>query len=205
MKKIALLVTVISFIFSGNVMAQKIVGGDVEFLDGATEANIYFCIESSDRLAAIAEFVLTLPEGFELKTRGRGFANTINLDMADGFSSTIYKRENGDFYVLLSCTDGLEFLANNGKLITLTLTKADGVADGIYEAKVHDIILGDIQAKQMNSETSNTFKISVNQAVGIRGIYTAGEDAPIYNTAGQRVQKAHKGLYIQNGKKVVKK
>jgi hypothetical protein len=205
MKKIALLVTVISFFFSGNVMAQRIVGGDVEFMDGATEANIDFCIEGSDRLAAIAEFVMTLPEGFGLKTRGRGFANTINLDMADGFASTINKRDNGDFYVLLSCTDGYEFLENNGKIITLTLTKADGVADGIYEANVHDIILGDIQAKQMNTETSNTFKIGVNQTVGIRGIYAEGEDAPLYNTAGQRVQKAHKGLYIQNGKKVVKK
>ena len=204
MKKIALLVTVFSFFFSSNVMAQRIVCGDISFMDGSTEENIDFCIEGSSRLAAIAEFVITLPDGFSLKTKGRGYANEI-AEMADGFASTINKRDNGDFYVLLSSNDGYEFLENNGKIITLTLTKGESVVDGIYEASVHDIILGDIDAKQMNSETSNTFKIGVNQSVGIRDISAAGEDAPIYNTAGQRVQKAHKGLFIQNGKKVVKK
>ena len=42
-------------------------------------------------------------------------------------------------------------------------------------------------------------------ATGIASIIENGKDAVIYNIAGQRVQKAQKGLYIVNGKKVVVK
>lgn len=205
MKKIALLVALFATIFSGNIMAQRIVASNVEFMGDATEADLEFSIVESDRLAAIAEFVITLPEGYSLKARGRGYANTINLDMADGFSATINKRDNGDYYVLLSCSDGYEFIENNGKIITLTLVKGNNVEDGIYTAQVHSIILGDINAKQMNTETSNTFAIGANVTVGIRSINADGTNAPVYNTAGQRVSRTNKGLYIQNGKKVVKK
>ena len=205
MKKISLIILLISAMFTNSVMAQRIVASDVEFLNGTSEANLEFSIVESDRLAAIAEFVITLPDGFTLKPRGRGFANTINLDMADGFASTINKRDNGDFYVLLSCNDGYEFIENNGKLITLTLVKDESVADGVYTANVHDIILGDINAQQMNTETSNEFKIGANTTVGINAINADGTNEPVFNTAGQRVRHMGKGLFIQNGKKVVKK
>ena len=54
---------------------------------------------------------------------------------------------------------------------------------------------------------SNGFNLTceLDGTVGIRDIRANGEDGKIYNTAGQRVVKAGKGLYIQNGKKVVKK
>ena len=38
-------------------------------------------------------------------------------------------------------------------------------------------------------------------ASGIQSLKTTEANAPIYNLAGQRVEKARKGLYIQNGKK----
>ncbi len=41
--------------------------------------------------------------------------------------------------------------------------------------------------------------------VGINVMNAAAQDAVIYNLAGQRVMNAQKGLYIMNGKKVVKK
>ncbi len=54
--------------------------------------------------------------------------------------------------------------------------------------------------------------LSVNFGDGTTGIATVEngvlnieENAPVYNLAGQRVSKAQKGVYIQNGKKVIKK
>ena len=52
---------------------------------------------------------------------------------------------------------------------------------------------------------NNLIYVVTNSTVGIRGINVDGTNGDIYNTAGQRVVKAGKGLYIQNGKKVVKK
>jgi hypothetical protein len=46
---------------------------------------------------------------------------------------------------------------------------------------------------------------AANDTTGITTIATATEQAPVYNMAGQRVMNAQKGLYIVNGKKVVKK
>jgi len=42
-------------------------------------------------------------------------------------------------------------------------------------------------------------------ATGISTVATTTEQAPVYNLAGQRVMNTQKGLYIMNGKKVVKK
>ena len=53
----------------------------------------------------------------------------------------------------------------------------------------------------------NILPISVADPTGINGITTdtANENAPIYNLAGQRVNKHAKGILIQNGKKFVNK
>jgi hypothetical protein len=47
--------------------------------------------------------------------------------------------------------------------------------------------------------------VVTNSTVGIHSINADGTNGDIYNTAGQRVSRTSKGLYIQNGKKVVKK
>ena len=45
----------------------------------------------------------------------------------------------------------------------------------------------------------------LNSATGINAVGTAqSNDAPVYNLSGQRVSKAQKGIFIVNGKKVVK-
>ena len=46
-----------------------------------------------------------------------------------------------------------------------------------------------------------TFKF--DNATGINGVDAAAQNGTIYNLAGQRVQKAQKGIYIVNGKKVL--
>ena len=48
------------------------------------------------------------------------------------------------------------------------------------------------------------YSLNGNQTVGIRGIEAGKNSQSIYNLAGQRVGKAVKGIYVINGKKVVK-
>ena len=51
------------------------------------------------------------------------------------------------------------------------------------------------------------FYVHLNEATGINGVKNAAalKDAQIFTISGQRVERAHKGLYIVNGKKVVVK
>ena len=50
----------------------------------------------------------------------------------------------------------------------------------------------------------HVYSLNGNQTVGIRGIEAGKNSQSIYNLAGQRVGKAVKGIYVINGKKVVK-
>ena len=120
---------------------------------------------------------------------------------------TIFQRENGDYYVLLSDNSGYEFYEANGYLISLTVKMEEGVAEGSYPADIKEIVIDDVTGKvHLVSASEGSFNITVGgSTVGIRDMRANGEDGKIYNTAGQRVVKAGKGLYIQNGKKVVKK
>lgn len=62
---------------------------------------------------------------------------------------------------------------------------------------------------KFNPDNAINFNFNVDcvldQTVGIRDITIDGENGNVYNTAGQRVSRTTKGLFIQNGKKVVKK
>ena len=81
-----------------------------------------------------------------------------------------------------------------------------------YTIVIKNIGLGDA-TKECADPTTNpdrklSFKVTVTPATGI--IKVNAEAAPaqngaIYNIAGQRVSKAQKGIFIQNGKKVAVK
>jgi len=50
-----------------------------------------------------------------------------------------------------------------------------------------------------------TVPLTVTSGTGINSINADDVNAPIYNIAGQRVSKAQKGVFIQNGKKIAVK
>ena len=55
------------------------------------------------------------------------------------------------------------------------------------------------------TEYEDAAGLTVGAGTGIIGINADDTNAPIYNVAGQRVSKAQKGIFIQNGKKVAVK
>lgn len=63
-----------------------------------------------------------------------------------------------------------------------------------------------IQVTQPTGEArALTFFIDGDETTGIEGISVENENGTIYNLNGQRVDKAQRGLYIKNGKKVIVK
>jgi hypothetical protein len=176
---------------------------DVTIEAGGT-AEVTFTINSDDK-AAIAEFKLDLPEGITVQfdededdyVYDLGSAMTVKTH-----SATIKKQESGAFYVLVSNGSGKEFKAATGDYLTMTLEASADAVTGV--AKMREIILGDLDANQMNTVTEFTFNITVPGTVGIDEV-TVDQTTGVYNLKGQRVMNAQKGLYIQNGKKVVLK
>ena len=202
MKKIKIFAVLAAAMISGNMFGQTITANDVTIETGKT-ATVTFTINAESK-AAIAEFKLALPEGIAIQfdededdyVYELGSAMTVKTHAA-----TIKKQESGAFYVLVSNSAGKEFKAATGEYLTVTLEAAADAVSG--EAVMKDIILGDIEAKQMNTVTEAKFNITVG-TTGISSIEADNADAPAFNMAGQKVNKGYKGVVIMNGKKVVK-
>lgn len=210
MKKIAVLFTFFATMFSINAFGQKLVASDVEFLDNSSEEVVEFSLEgfAETPLPAIAEFVITLPDGFSLKEGRRGYENVVKGGIAEDHAVTVFKRDNGDYYVLLSDNSGYEFYEPNGFLISLTLLKDASVADGIYTANIHDIVIDDVTGKiHLVAEKEASITIGANKTVGIRNINVDAANQKVYTVGGQRVTSKNlkKGIYVVDGKKVTVK
>jgi hypothetical protein len=181
----------------------SITASSVSIEPGKT-ADVTFTI-NADGKAAIAEFKLALPNGIDLMYNAEedDYVYALGADMTvKTHTVTIKKQEEGSYYVLVSNASNKEFKAESGDYLTLTLVASANAASGT--AVMKDIILGDIEAKQMNTVTEAKFNITVGGGTGISSIEADNADAPAFNMAGQKVNKGYKGVVIMNGKKVVK-
>ena len=84
-------------------------------------------------------------------------------------------------------------------------------AQGVYDTALAAYNAGEMNAAQIANQKEavdaaiKTLETVINDIVtGISNVTATTSDAPAYNMCGQRVMKAQKGLYIINGKKVVK-
>jgi hypothetical protein len=83
------------------------------------------------------------------------------------------------------------------------LAKPEGAEKaGFYKAEAGTIKAGKAYL-ELESDVK-AFFFAGDDATGIANVEKVVEDGAIYNLAGQRVNKAQKGIYIINGKKVLK-
>ena len=98
------------------------------------------------------------------------------------------------------------FAGNEGPVMNLFIRIGKDVAEGSYTVRMWDInICVGTQGQVDPKTTESTFTINVGKGTGINSINADDANAPIYNVAGQRVSKAQKGVFIQNGKKIAVK
>ena len=204
MKKIKMIAMLLMSMIAGNVCAQTITAKDVTIAKGGT-ADVTFTITAESK-AAIASFWLTLPTGVTIQYDAdeEDYVYALGSDMTvKSHSATVKKSENGDFYVLVMNTSGKEFKAATGDYITLTLEASENAVSGT--AAIKEIVLGDINAKGMNTVTESSFAVTVGDATGISSISAAAEEGNLFDLQGRRVLKGQKGVFIQSGKKIVVK
>ena len=99
------------------------------------------------------------------------------------------------------------FLGNDGVVAFVEITVDESVAEGEYTLPVKSISIGNGAFKTASIASSKTaeFKVTVIKPTGIIKVNADDPNAPVYNVAGQRVSKAQKGIFIQNGKKIAVK
>lgn len=148
-------------------------------------------------------FRLQMPEGFTAKAKkfislarcseeasDEGWVDINILTTADG---------NKQFSAYTADPKAYNnFEGNEGVAMIIPITIADDVAEGVYTIQLYKG-----QVDDLVDGTAN-IPVGVGMATGITTATADDANAPIYNVAGQIVSKAQKGIYIQNGKKVLK-
>ena len=100
------------------------------------------------------------------------------------------------------------FLGNDGEIYSFGLVIDASVAANVYKIPFTYTLVEPVKPGEIanNIATTPSFEVVINVGgTGIHSINAADSNAPIYNVAGQRVSKAQKGIFIQNGKKVAVK
>ena len=190
-------------------------GGEASFVVGLT------CNQPS--LAAVS-FRVALPEGCDFTTHEEEGWDDVKeeetieivfdetnweLNAARMNGHSVFMQYVKDEQVVKNVQVGISaipaalFKGKEGDIITLKFPVADDAPEGEYTIKLYKAAASTKSGKSVALEDVEIpFKIT--KGTGINSVNAENSNAPIYNLAGQRVSKAQKGIFIQNGKKTIK-
>lgn len=199
MKKIFLMIA--AFVATMTAMAQKATmeaGFDVE----TKTISVYM---TNDFDVTAFSFKFALPEGVKVAMAYDEDEDDDVLqifrgaDRIKGSKWTFDVRSNTE--VTMVTAYGSTVRENSGVIATIQL---EGVLKG--EVKFTGAQVDGKLADGTKTGQINLPDFTLDIATAIEGIEAAAENenAPMYNLAGQRVSRVQKGIFIQNGKKVLK-
>ena len=189
---------------------------------GGETAYLEVTLNESDpgNLVTGAGFIFTLPEGIKV-------ASVYDEDVEDYVDVVTFPNAKPKHVTkLIAQADGRTWSVGIGAdgntkasyfktatnvLISVGLDVPSDYTDGEYEIQFSKIGFaapdpaGGASAVSVYPQDDFTVTLTVTGGTGINSINANDANAPIYNVAGQRVSKAQKGVYIQNGKKVAVK
>lgn len=181
--------------------------------DGKTNGNVqiskveYYKAGDTPEIVDISntpETAYTVAKAHELTAAGEGLATKVYIKGIITEISEVSTQYGNATYSIndTQSTDGQLAVFRGYSLGGEKFTAAD-------EIKVGDevTIYGQLSVYNGNHQITNSSIYSLNGTTDINSVTTdeLDENAPIYNLAGQRVNKSTKGILIQNGKKFINK
>ena len=189
-------------------MAQnELYASDIAVEKGVTTADLEISMKNEAEVTAFS-FRLGLPEGvtMALNKKGKKYV-TIDEDRMEEHVAIIQTASDGADMISVYDASKAPFYGNDGVVVTVPLAIAEDVAaaDGTFAIKVYNISLSTPAGVSLDTTEAFEVSLKVGKGNGINSINAADSNAPVYNVAGQRVSKAQKGIFIQNGKKIAVK
>ena len=151
---------------------------------------------------------ITVPEGYIELDENRFPMQKDGRQTIQPFTVSSQLQNDGSVQVIISTQKNFYFTGNEGVALRAYCNVDENMQEGEYEISIYNgvIAIKDAPGGGPDGLVSSTIiKVEKNISDGIRSINADGTTGDVYNTAGQRVSRTTKGLYIQNGKKVVKK
>ena len=184
---------------------------DVKLDKGETSFELPICMRNAEENVVTAvSFRIGLPEGIThtLNKKGKMVDAVVDEDRMEEHKPMWMATDAGDYMLNLYDAKSGTFYETEGPICYVPLTVAEDVAavDGTYAIKIYAISLAAPGAVSLpTNEDGFEVTVTIGEGTGINSINANDSNAPIYNVAGQRVSKAQKGVFIQNGKKVAVK
>ena len=148
------------------------------------------CLLEVENLGDYSAFQMevALPEGASLRD--------VKLceEASAGHSVRFNKLDNGHYKVVAFSMNGKQFRGDAARLLRFT----------VQGATAGKVALTDIQFTNADLNTVG-FNDVQTATDGIGSVEAPSDDAPVYNLQGQKTNAAHKGVYIRNGKKFIRK
>ena len=180
---------------------------DAAVLPGKT-TNIELCMRNAEKSLTCLEAEIQLPEGLSVALDGKGNPIvTLYRNRTEGHEVLTNVLESGNLKLLVSDIEGRLFSGEEGPVLSFRVQAAEAAPIG--ESKLETVgesLLVNAEAKAYYSVGVTGNILVTDDATGIDGDLR-GMDASdaIYTLAGERVSKARKGIFIQNGKKKLHK
>ena len=171
------------------------------------EKDIYVNLNNPDLGVTSIEFNLLLPEGIEVVSE-EGYDNPYYAfglgSRADRSHVVEGAKMADDSYKVISFSNkNRNFSDNIGDVVVITVKAADDMKAGSYKLEVRDQVICDEELKDVaKGKTYST--ITVGEATGINAIGNGNENQTIYDLQGRPSDGKKRGIYIINGKKVIK-
>ena len=180
---------------------------DAAVLPGET-TNIELCMRNAEKSLTCLEAEIQLPEGLSVALDEKGNPIvTLYRNRTEGHEVLTNVLESGNLKLLVSDIEGRLFSGEEGPVLSFRVQAAEAAPIG--ESKLETVgesLLVNAEAKAYYSVGVTGNILVTDDATGIDGDLR-GMDASdaIYTLAGERVSKARKGIFIQNGKKKLHK
>ena len=187
-------------LIASNATAQSLMVDDVQLVAGLNET-IVVKVEGASDMAAL-QFNLTLPDGIILNQDTKNYGITLG-DATDDHTLEVFPLESGDYLVILYSMNLRTFA--DGNLLNIPVVAVDAVTS---EGEIHTIRVSTVTAVSYGC-ADVTFALNIvgkegDDVTGIENSAISNQNPTvIYDLTGRRVEKAEKGIYIVNGKKMV--
>lgn len=196
--------------YQGNTYLPTVVSVDDCNASVGTEFTVAIDVKGNYGFSAY-QFDMVLPEGISVKMNGNepcAWLSTVrtNEKHTNFFASEMVA--NNIVRVLAASTNGYKFEGNEGSVAYVTLVADHSVVAGDYSVGINNIILS------ANGETimpdATTFGVRIGDSTGIKDVLSDDANLSVYDLSGKIVKhvssanELKKGVYIVNGKKIVK-
>ena len=211
--------TIVAMLCGVAAMAQSISVSAEDITATAGDFTNLVFVLNEDPVGSFETFSieLNLPEGVLYRWYDEDeedYVTDIKFPIAKGDHTTGYTPRNVDgvfdptyaFLYAMAATATFKSKAtgyDQRVLLDVKLKVESSVEDGVYDIVVTPKFSH--EGFSISPQDPFTVKLTVGDGTGINSINADDVNAPIYNIAGQRVSKAQRGVYIQNGKKVAVK